>query len=146
MGTVAEQAIAMRSNNIGPSWEDFKPFVQQAIRDAVQKAFELAQETGMDQEQLIDYLTNIAAGGDLIQRRLAKGGAEYGEDVLFLLGEGGAVSMAVTKAMRILWSFRKDLPAGTRTDSWLDIAGYAILEMARFRYEQSRIYGTEGEE
>lgn len=69
-----------------------------------------------------------------IRDRCHVAGARYGEDVLFVLGEDGAVSQAYTKAARILWSWKQGHSRHSRKDSWLDLAGYAILEMARELY------------
>lgn len=71
-----------------------------------------------------------------VAERLAAGGARYGEQVLFGLGETGAVAQCYTKAARALWSFQQGHDETERDDTWLDLAGYAVLEIARKAYER----------
>jgi hypothetical protein len=91
-----------------------------------------------------EFLPFIELAIDSIKARLIKAGQDYGEQVLFNLAEFGAVSLCYTKASRMLWSFKKGNPQEDREDSFLDLAGYAILEMARQRYirERENEYGS----
>ena len=83
------------------------------------------------------FLLYIRWALEKIEERLTRAGKEYGEEVLFLLGEMGAVSLTYTKASRALWSYKRGYPPEKREDTWLDLAGYAILEMARREWENN---------
>jgi len=61
-------------------------------------------------------------------------GRTYGESVLMAMGEQGILTMTITKIMRILWSFNEELPVRDRMDSYLDIAGYALLMLSLSSY------------
>ena len=61
---------------------------------------------------------------------LRERGAAYGEKVLFERGEAGIFEQIATKLERVSGSIDRDLAFSTRSDSWLDIAGYAILVLA----------------
>ena len=81
-----------------------------------------------------EFMNYVDRSVDALFSRIQKAGDSYGEDVLFNLGEMGAVTFVYAKAARLLWSFEHKQPASRRQDSWMDIAGYAILEMARQLY------------
>lgn len=83
----------------------------------------------------LEFLPFIDKALAALRERLRVGGKKYGEEVLFSLGEIGAVSLTYTKAARALWSLQQGHPAQERKDTWLDLAGYAVLEMARNAYE-----------
>ena len=81
-----------------------------------------------------EFVPYIEASLQAVLARLTFAGEEYGEEVLFLLDQMGAVSQCFTKASRLLWSFKKGQSPEKRKDGWMDLAGYAILEMARYAY------------
>lgn len=81
-----------------------------------------------------EFLPFIRGALEAVYKRLDAAGGEYGEEVIFLLNEWGAVTLCFTKASRLLWSKKKDKPQSSRRDSFLDLAGYAILEIARQAY------------
>ena len=81
-----------------------------------------------------EFLPYIEGALRAVLARLTHAGEAYGEEVLFLLDEVGAVSQCFTKASRALWSLKQGQPPEKRKDSWMDLAGYAILEMARIAY------------
>jgi hypothetical protein len=83
-----------------------------------------------------EFLPFISAALTAVHARLEYAGQNYGEEVLFLLDEIGAVSQCFTKASRLLWSYKKQQPPEKRKDGWMDLAGYAILEMARYAYNR----------
>jgi adenylosuccinate synthase len=61
---------------------------------------------------------------------LEQRGRQYGEDVLVEMGETGLVTMLLVKLMRLRWSVENSKPKSERQDSWLDLAGYALLAAA----------------
>lgn len=81
-----------------------------------------------------EFFAFIEGALNAVHHRLRVAGQDYGEEVLFLLGEWGAVSQCFTKASRLLWSKRQAKPPIHRKDSWLDLAGWAVLEIARQAY------------
>jgi len=81
-----------------------------------------------------DFVPSIDAALAAIRERLLAAGEAYGESVLFELEEVGPVTLCFTKASRALWSFKQGKPPEHRKDTWLDLAGYAILEIARQAY------------
>lgn len=82
-----------------------------------------------------EFMPFIQEALNAVMARLHVAGFKYGEDVLFELEEQGAVTWVYTKAARLLWSFNDGQTREGRQDSYLDLAGYAILEMARHAYE-----------
>jgi len=110
----------------GLSWEEFEPFVTKQIAAAwvrLEPELDAAGLTGTP-----SFSVGLELGHVLTI--LHKRGETYGEDVLALLGETGMVTLAVTKVMRLLWGYTHGQPFETRRDSWLDLAGYAILSLA----------------
>lgn len=69
-----------------------------------------------------------------VLRTLEERGEEYGEDLLFLTGEDGILTLTIWKAMRMLWSRHAGHDYTSRKDSWRDIIGYGILAMAMEQY------------
>ena len=55
-----------------------------------------------------EFLPFIEGALHAVLERLTVAGEDYGEEVLFLLGEMGATSLCFTKASRQLWSFKQD--------------------------------------
>jgi hypothetical protein len=82
-------------------------------------------------DEFLPYIESVLRA---VHTRLLAGGIKYGEDVLFEMAESGAVTWCYTKAARIKWSKDQGLPISERKDSYLDLAGYAVLEMARQAY------------
>ena len=109
-----------------------------------ENAVMLDDKSGVLKEQLPEvpspdgFLPFIDLAIGEIRARLIKAGNDYGEQVLFNISEYGAVALCYTKASRILWSFNQEKPSRERWDSFLDLAGYAILEMARQQYVKER--------
>jgi hypothetical protein len=77
------------------------------------------------------FMPFVQAACDAVLQRLRLGGKRYGESVLFELGEMGAVAQCYTKAARALWSHQSGFREQHRDDTWLDLAGFAVLEIAR---------------
>ncbi len=111
------------------SWEQFEPEVRRVLS--------LAETRLQRQLDTADVPTKEAINITVRDLYLLLGqrGRVYGEDVLALLGETGFLVMAVTKVMRILWGYEHDQPAQEREESWIDLAGYAILCVAMRRYQ-----------
>ena len=114
-----------------PTWGQFQTTITEKLNTALLEARSLLPPNDPIGAEVMGLLN---AYKDDLFYRLQRGGSEYGEDVLFRLGEAGAIVWVVSKAMRLLWSFEKGLSPDTRSDSWLDIAGYGILEAARQAY------------
>lgn len=81
-----------------------------------------------------EFLPFVDGACDAVLQRLRVGGKRYGENVLFELGEMGAVAQCYTKAARALWSHQSGFHEVHRDDTWLDLAGFAVLEIARKAY------------
>lgn len=65
-------------------------------------------------------------------------GNQYGEEVLAVMGEQGIAELVNVKIWRVLGSLKSSDPACVRQDSWLDLAGYAILALAMQRWERKQ--------
>lgn len=121
--------------NTPSSWEELEP----AVIGALQQLKWHLQESKEPEIQLAMALPGIQGQidhvCDQIQRTLESRGRSYGEDVLFLLGEMGFVAWAVSKALRLLWSYTQGFGSAARDDDWLDLAGYPVLRMAIRRWE-----------
>lgn len=118
------------------SWEELEASVESALTEIVWRL----EREGTMEGGIIRTLPGIRAQVDTvcqqIRNTLEQRGRSYGEDVLFLLGEMGFVAWAVSKAMRILWSYTTKRSDRDRDDDWLDMAGYAILRMAVQRWKR----------
>lgn len=66
-------------------------------------------------------------------------GKSYGEEVLVVMGEQGIAEMAKVKIYRMLAAIAEGTGSAstTRRDSWLDMAGYALLALALDEWERS---------
>lgn len=82
------------------------------------------------------FMLYVQAVTQAVYNRLVEGGDRYGEEVLFALGETGAVVNCYQKSARALWSYRTGQIEKARDDTWLDLAGYAVLEIARKAWER----------
>lgn len=78
-------------------------------------------------EDIMEYVrTHTEEVIDTLQTR----GEQYGEQTLVELGEEGIARMIRMKALRAIYSINQRNDYRTRTDSWIDIAGYALLAIA----------------
>lgn len=102
-----------------PSVEDFMIFIQRALLEASARV-----------PSIVADLESI-----LIQR-----GRDYGEEVLVVMGESGIAEFVKVKVWRLQGSIQEQRPEATRRDSWIDIAGYAVLQLALAEWmkEQNR--------
>lgn len=92
-----------------PSVDDFMEFVRSALLGGIERSVGVAMELE----------------GVLEQR-----GRDYGEEVLVVMGESGIAEFVKVKVWRLLGGIQEGNPPGSRRDSWVDIAGYAILQLA----------------
>ena len=83
-----------------------------------------------------DFMAWIDSALKASRMRLEIGGQQYGEDVLFALGEPGAIVNIYQKAARLLFAMKEGHVSKVRRDSYLDLAGFALLELARQAYLQ----------
>lgn len=74
---------------------------------------------------------------------IAERGKQYGEDVLMALGEQAIILFIFAKFMRLFWHWTNGHPFGGRRDSWMDIAGYAVLALAINEYMEDN-HGEKG--
>jgi hypothetical protein len=89
-----------------------------------------------------EFMPHIEATMEELKKRLQAGGEEYGEEVIIVAGEMGAVSLCLHKTMRAKHKHETGQSLHQSMDTWLDLAGYAILELARRSYLGHEINGT----
>lgn len=111
-----------------PTPGDFQIILVQKMAEALVHLKDIAPQLSETLQSQIEKAASV------VLERLAKGGQEYGEDVLFLVGEHGILTMVTSKVLRALWSFAQDDPRIKRDDHYLDLAGYAIIAMALEEY------------
>ena len=86
-----------------------------------------------------ELLAECAHQVSLLLRTLSERGGDYGALVIDLMGEDGAAVMTTTKAIRNYYAWKAGIARVYREDHYHDLAGYAILELARFAlYEKRR--------
>lgn len=104
---------------VHPSVEEFIGFIRQALMEAMSRV-----------PAIVGDLEDI-----LVQR-----GRDYGEEVLVVMGESGIAEFVKVKVWRLQGSIQEQRPENSRRDSWVDIAGYAVLQLALAEWmkEQNR--------
>jgi len=122
-----------------PTWEVLEAYFMPELRAMIEKSGELLTEdfafTGEEADELaLAVLSGLDEEAQLILDTVSVRGRTYGESVLMAMGEQGILTMTITKIMRILWSFNEELPVRDRMDSYLDIAGYALLMLSLSSY------------
>jgi hypothetical protein len=71
-----------------------------------------------------------------LERVLEERGRVYGEDVLVEMGEAGIATLCLIKVRRLMGNIESGFGTTVqRWDSWMDLAGYAILAMALERWK-----------
>lgn len=93
-------------------------------------------------EEFAEYIKHAA---QVVVNRLLNAGTEYGEEVLFTSGQAGAVILCYTKSARALYSFKRYPAVKVKDDTFLDLAGYAVLELARRDYLEQALHHTKCE-
>lgn len=83
-------------------------------------------------DEIMEY---VEAAIEELRKILWERGKQYGEETLVDLGEDGVAVMIRMKALRARYSIREEKPADSRRDSWLDMAGYALLAVSLGQYQ-----------
>lgn len=117
-----------------PTPDAFMPFIREELARTLARF-----HSGEEAERVPDGVQQqLAYVADRVEATLHRRGHQYGEDVLFMMGEPGILMMLVMKALRMLWSMQDGAPSDAREDGYLDLAGYAVLQMAMARYAQTQ--------
>ena len=98
-----------------PEVEEFIPYIRAALMGAMRHTTEVSVELG-----------------DILETR----GQAYGERVIAVMAERGIAEFVKVKVIRLLGSMEEGNVEFSRHDSWMDIAGYCILEIALRRWRE----------
>lgn len=125
-----------------PTWEQFKPFVGPVVVEAWTAAYDrIVDASGHqpgDPPPAQEIFRLMIEEGHDIAAIIEERGIAYGEESIFLLGEEGVLMMVLAKMFRMLHGYRSGRPFEHREDSWVDLAGYAILALAMENYNRLR--------
>jgi hypothetical protein len=112
----------------GISVEELLPNLRDVVEEAEEAAMTSVLRPAAEKPQLHSTTRELL-------RVLVERGSAYGEDFPFILGEEGIYYLALTKLIRTKWALDNGL--NTR-EHWLDLAGYAVLQMAALDYKKER--------
>jgi hypothetical protein len=103
----------------------------QDVQDIQHKKEEQAEYPAV--EDIMEY---VFAHAQEVIDILHERGKQYGEQTLVELGEEGVARMIRMKALRAIHSINQDDRYTARRDSWIDIAGYALLAIALEQWKE----------
>lgn len=135
------QAVDTQSHWLtAPSPEEFQTYVTRILTESAGGLLRMMLDNNKAGD--LPLTTDVALGvihvSEHVERIIKERGQQYGEDVLFILGEPGFVVMAMSKMLRLFWSYQQGLPASDRRDSWVDMVGYGVLCLAYEQYNEKQ--------
>lgn len=124
-----------------PSPVEFQSYIEDVIYKSANDLLRLMLDG--NNTAPIQLTTAVSMGvidvADEVKKTIEERGKKYGEDVLFILGEPGFVVMAMSKMLRLFWSFQQGLEPAERRDSWIDLVGYGVLCLAYEQYNATLV-------
>lgn len=114
------------------------PSLESALEELHARLMEIIESSkdAMTTEEYIKIRACINGERYELYEVLYQRGDQYGSDYWFQIGELGLLYQTLTKILRLKFSIENGDNFSDRQDSWVDLAGYAVLALAADNYKE----------